>query len=88
MKKIKTCYFCDKSSHFAKDCRSREMMLQRQINVMLKKILDEWNTQDIDLNNSKITRIITNNDYFRIKNFEELQQILNEKVISITFTLN
>ena len=29
MKKNKTCYSCDKSSHFAKDCRSRKMMLQR-----------------------------------------------------------
>ena len=41
MKKDKTCYSCDKSSHFAKDCRSRGMMLQRQINVMLRKELDE-----------------------------------------------
>ena len=41
MKKDKTCYSCDKSSHFAKDCRSRGMMPQRQINVMLRKKLDE-----------------------------------------------
>ena len=41
MKKKKTCYSCDKSSHFAKDCRSREMMPQRQINATLRKILDE-----------------------------------------------
>ena len=41
MKKDKTCYTCDKSSHFVKNYRSRKMMLQRQINVMLKKILDE-----------------------------------------------
>ena len=41
MKKDKTCYSCDKSSHFAKNCRSRGMMPQRQINVMLKKELDE-----------------------------------------------
>ena len=40
-KKDKACYSCDKSSHFAKDYRSREMMPQRQINVMLKKKLDE-----------------------------------------------
>ena len=26
MKKDKTCYSCGKSSHFVKDCRSREMM--------------------------------------------------------------
>ena len=41
VKKNKTCYLCDKSSHFVKDCRSRKMMLQRQINVMLKKKLNE-----------------------------------------------
>ena len=85
MKKDKTCYSCGKSSHFAKDCRSREMMPQRQINVMLRKKLDEWNTQNIDSNNSKITKIITNDDYFRIRNLEELQQVLNEKVTSTTF---
>ena len=84
MKKSKTCYTCDKSSHFAKNYRSRRMMFQRQINIMLKKILDEWNTQNIDSNNSKITKIITNNEYFRIKNVEKLQQILNEKVTSTT----
>ena len=85
MRKDKTCYSCGKSSHFAKDCRSRGMMLQRQINVMLRKELDEWKTQNIDSNNSKITKIITNDDYFWIRNLEELQQILNEKIISTTF---
>ena len=39
--------------------------------------------QNIDLNNSKIARIITNDDYFRIRNLEKLQQILNEKGTSI-----
>ena len=85
MKKNKTCYSCDKSSHFAKNCRSRKMMSQRQINVMLRRKLDEWKTQNIDSNNSKITKIITNNDYFRIRNLEELQQVLNEKITSATF---
>ena len=88
MKKNKTCYLCDKSSHFVKNYRLREMMFQRQINVMLKKTLDEWNTQNINSNNSKITNIITNDEYFRIKNSRKLQQILNEKVTSTTFASN
>ena len=29
MKKNKTCYSCDKSSYFVKNCRSREMMFSR-----------------------------------------------------------
>ena len=44
MKKEKTYYSCDKSSYFIKNCRSREIIFQRQINIMLKKELDEWNT--------------------------------------------
>ena len=41
MKKNKTCYSCDKSNYFVKNCRSREMMSQQQINVMLKKKFNE-----------------------------------------------
>ena len=52
---------------------------------MLRKIFDEWNTQNIDSNNSKIAKIITNDDYFRIRNIKELQQVLNEEVTSTTF---
>ena len=82
MKKDKTCYSCGKSSHFAKDCRSRGMVPQRQINAMLRKKLDEWNTQKIDSNNSKTTSIITNDEYFRVKNIEEFKQVLDEEVTS------
>jgi hypothetical protein len=38
--KSKTCYSCDKSSHFARDCRSKNLMIPRQINAMLRKILN------------------------------------------------
>jgi hypothetical protein len=38
--KSKTCYSCDKSSHFARDCRSKNLMISRQINAMLRKILN------------------------------------------------
>jgi len=38
--KSKTCYSCDKSSHFARDCRSKNLMISRQINAMLREILN------------------------------------------------
>ena len=40
---------------------------------MLRRELDEWKTQDIDFDNSNIAKITTNDDYFRIRNLEELQ---------------
>ena len=86
--KKKTCYSCGKSSHFVKDCRSRGMVPQRQINAMLREILDEWKIQDIDSNSSNITSIITNDEYFKIKDSKKLQQVLNEEVTSTTLASN
>jgi len=38
--KSKTCYSCDKPSHFARDCRSKNLMISQQINAMLREIFD------------------------------------------------
>ena len=88
MRKNKTCYSCDKTNHFVKDCRTRRMMFSRQINVTLKKMSNEWKTQNIDSNNLNIASIITNDEYFKIKNSKKLQQVLNEKITSTTFASN
>ena len=36
----KMCYSCGKSSHFARKCRLENVVLKRQFNAMLKKVLD------------------------------------------------
>ena len=38
--KNKACYTCEKINHFARDCRFKRLMFQRQINVTLRKELE------------------------------------------------
>ena len=38
-----SCYKCDKSKHFAKNCKSKNVMLKRQLNAMLKIKFEQKN---------------------------------------------
>ena len=81
-KNSKTCYSCGKSSHFARDCRSKNLMISRQINAMLREIL---NSQDnIKKQVDKRTNILKtklNDDYYLVENLDQLQKVL-DKILS------
>ena len=93
-KNSKKCYACDKSSHFAKNCRSKKLMLQRQINVTLRIIFEtEKNWKKVVYSESTETsKNNSNDDYYLIEKSENLQQILNEtawnKIFAITKKIN
>ena len=84
-KSEKKCYFYKKEKHFVKNCRSNNVMNRRKLNV-LRKILVKKKFQKNFESESNSSKIITNDEYYRIKNIDESQQnlkniILNEALI-------
>ncbi len=84
--KSKTCYSCDKSSHFARDCRSKNLIISRQINAMLREILNSQDDirEQIDIE-ANILEIESNDDYCLVKNLNQLKKILDKTLSNKAF---
>ncbi len=85
-KSQKTCYLCGKSNHFARDYRLRNLMNRRQINVILREIFNRQNDikKQIDTK-ANILKTKSNDNYYLVKNLNQLQKVLNEILSNKTF---
>ena len=81
-KSQKTYYSCDKSSHFARDCQSRNLINRRQINAMLREILNSQNDikEQIDTK-ANIFNTKLNDDYYLVENSNQLQKVLDKTLL-------
>ena len=61
-KNEKKCYNCDKKSHFARDCRSKNKKDRRQINVLIK-VSDKTETQEEE-SKTDTSEVSTDDEYY------------------------
>ena len=92
--KNKTCYSCDKINHFSKDCRSKKLMSQRQINATLRKELEietNWKKVVNIKNFTNISKVNSNDDYYLICDSKKSQKMFKDTTsqsIAITKSFN
>ena len=67
-----------KKKYFVKNYRSINVMNRRKLNVLQIIFVKKEFWKNVE-NESKSSKIITNDEYYRIKNIDELKQILKKK---------
>lgn len=88
-KKETMCYAYDKKGHYARNCRSKNIV-RRQFNAVLKKKSRTENRKNwkyIDYENTKISTIcFENEEFFKIDKLQDFQNVLNETKQANIFT--
>ena len=65
--KKQSCYKCDKSRHFARNCKSKNVMFKQQLNAMLKIKFEQKNERRFSKFNSE-------NEFIYVKNSKHFQK--------------
>ena len=73
-----------KKKHFIKDCRLINVMNRRKLNVLQTIFVKKKFRKNVK-KKSKFLKVITNDEYYRIKNIDELRQILKRKTLNNAF---
>ena len=89
--KTKACYTCEKINHFARDCRFKKLMFQRQINATLRKELEaktNWKKIMHQENFMNISKVNSNDEnYCLIDNSNKVLTMLEKTTLrSIAIT--
>ena len=91
-KKNTACYACGKEDHYARNCKSKNV-IQRQFNMILKRKFraeTKKNCKKIDYENiDTLTICFENEEFFKIDESQNFQNVLNEtKDTDISTTKN
>ena len=72
-------YACDKSNHFVRNCRSKKLIFQRQINATLKMMfeIDKFRKKIVYSKYTKNSKNNSNDDYYLINESKKFKEIIN-----------